>query len=177
MSSLVKDSLHNIWISNGIGISSYNDKRNIFSNYSSSNYSLGNDNEPYIYLSKQSNNLYLGQVNGINYFNIYSSQPKNDATLLFTEIKIFNKEYKTTADGEKIVLTHLQNMISVEFALLSYTNATDNMYSWKLEGLEKEWNTSRVNIASYTNLKPGNYTLLVKAANSYGEWIRKPIKL
>jgi two-component sensor histidine kinase len=181
MGSLIKDSIDNIWISNGIGISLYNDNRRIFSNYASSSYSLGNDDQPYMYLSKQSNNLYLGQINAIDYFNIYTPQPKNDATLLFTGVKIFNKEYSSNkfslADGDQIILSHLQNMINVEFALLSYTNATDNMYSWKLEGLEKDWNTSRENIASYTNLKPGTYTLLVKAANSFGEWTNQPIKL
>ncbi|MBL0147061.1 MAG: hypothetical protein IPP48_16440 [Chitinophagaceae bacterium] len=68
-------------------------------------------------------------------------------------------------------------MISVEFALLSYSNSSDNTYSWMLEGLDKDWTISKNNIASYTNLKPGTYTLLVKAANSQGEWLTKPLYL
>jgi nitrate/nitrite-specific signal transduction histidine kinase len=67
-------------------------------------------------------------------------------------------------------------MVTIEFALLSYFNATENIYSWKLEGLEKEWNTNKSNIASYANLQPGTYTLWVKAANAYGIW-SNPIKL
>jgi two-component system sensor histidine kinase UhpB len=68
-------------------------------------------------------------------------------------------------------------MISIEFVLLSYSNAQDNTYSWKLEGLEDEWNISKNNVATYNHLMPGNYTLLVKAANSNGDWKTIPIKL
>jgi signal transduction histidine kinase len=68
-------------------------------------------------------------------------------------------------------------MISIDFALLSYTNANENTYSWMLKGLEKEWNVSKNNIATYNHLMPGMYTLLVKAANSNGDWKTTPIKL
>lgn len=39
-------------------------------------------------------------------------------------------------------------MIAIDFALLIYTNANENTYSWILEGLEKEWNISKNNIAT-----------------------------
>ncbi|RYZ91781.1 MAG: hypothetical protein EOP47_30990, partial [Sphingobacteriaceae bacterium] len=78
---------------------------------------------------------------------------------------------------DKITLSYKQDMISIEFALLSYSNAHENTYSWKLEGLEKDWNVSKNNIASYNHLEPGSYTLLVKAANSNGDWKTIPIKL
>jgi hypothetical protein len=110
----------------------------------------------------------------------YTNNSNNIQTtnLLFNELKIYNHSYgNKIKDGDKIVLNYKEDMISVEFALLSYSNAQENRYSWKLEGLDKIWNVSSDNVATYNHLMPGHYTLLVKAANSNGDWKSVPIKL
>jgi glucose-6-phosphate-specific signal transduction histidine kinase len=79
--------------------------------------------------------------------------------------------------GDIIKLGHTENMISIEFALLNYSNANENVYSRMLKGWEKDWVTSKSNMATYSNLKPGKYTFLVKAADSEGRWTEKAITL
>jgi signal transduction histidine kinase/ligand-binding sensor domain-containing protein len=179
--SFYADAEDNIWASTILGIAQYDTKKDLFTNYNYTNYAIDFNKYPKTFLSKQSGILYIGQSNSISYLNTKTVTKLTDtANLVFTDFQIFNapfKPFKELLNSEQtIVLSHTQNMLTIEFALLSFFNATENMYSWKLEGLEKEWNTSKSNIATYANLQPGTYTLWVKAANAYGEWTN-PIKL
>lgn len=176
---LLTDASGNIWCNNSLGISQYKVNQNSFSNYKLADYELNTTNNPAIYISPNNGSFYIGQANSFLLFN-YANNSNNIQTtnLLFNELKIYNNSYgNKIKDGDKIVLNYKEDMISVEFALLSYSNAQENRYSWKLEGLDKIWNVSRDNVAIYNHLMPGNYTLLVKAANSNGDWKTVPIKL
>ncbi len=182
LESMQGDSVGNIWISNDFGLGYYKIIDNSFVNFSFNAYPIGTNNLPSMYVSPQSGTVYLGQSNAIDYL----SNPKaisnaNKSNLIFLEFKVFNKVYRTKnseiANGSTIVLEPDENMISIEFALLSYLNSRENLYSWKLEGIDKEWNVSKNNIATYNSLPAGTYTLWVKASNNSGEWTKTPLKL
>lgn len=182
INELLADKSGNIWCSTSFGLSCYKEEQNTFTNYSYISYALDNTISPAIYFSPQSGIIYIGQSSAIRYINTSNKMPDIEKDqLVFSEFKVMNKIYnpkgQLLTDGEVIQLNHRQDMISIEFALLNYKNAADNMYSWILKGWDKDWNISKNNIASYTNLKPGTYTLLVRAANSQGEWINKPVQL
>lgn len=61
---------------------------------------------------------------------------------------------------------------SIEFSALDFSNPSKNQYQYRLLGYDPEWNyTSAANrVASYTNLNPGKYRLLVKGSNRTGSW-------
>lgn len=79
---------------------------------------------------------------------------------------------------KNIRLNHDQNFISFEVAALNYGHAGQNTYAYKLEGLETRWNYigERRN-GSYTDIKPGQYTLLIKAADGNDVWNNTSIAL
>lgn len=56
--------------------------------------------------------------------------------------------------------------------MLTYSNAKQNKYAYKLEGYDKEWTYTnyRGGRATYQNLPWGNYYLHIKAADSFGKW-------
>jgi signal transduction histidine kinase/ligand-binding sensor domain-containing protein len=179
---LLADKNGNIWCSTSFGLSCYKPAQNTFTNYSYISYALDNTAAPPLHFSPQSGNMYVGQSNAMLWFNTaIKTSGVEKRRLVFSEINVLNKIYnpdgKSYVDGDVIRLNHRQDMVSIEFALLNYTNAADNTYSWMLKGWDKEWNTSKNNIATYANLKPGNYTLFVKAANSQGDWIEEPVQL
>ena len=182
VNDLVSDKSGNIWCSTSFGFSYYKEAQGIFTNHNYLPNALDNAQGPYLYLSNQGGRVYVGQTNAIRYFNSgVSFAPIEDNQLVFLELRVFNKPYSPNghllSTKDVIHLTHRQDMISIEFALLNYTNSADNTYSWKLQGWDKDWNTSNNNIAAYNNLEPGTYTLLVNAANSQGEWTNEPLKL
>jgi signal transduction histidine kinase len=72
---------------------------------------------------------------------------------------------------KEIQVSYKDNILSFEFAALSYRNTFKNQYAYKLEGYSEQWiqlgTERRVN---FTNLDPGEYTLRVKGSNNDGVW-------
>ena len=79
---------------------------------------------------------------------------------------------KSITETKLLELTHTQNIISFEFAALDYTNPLKNQYSYKMEGVDKDWIYTDANrrYATYTNLNPGEYIFKVKGSNNDGTW-------
>ncbi|MEJ6001403.1 two-component regulator propeller domain-containing protein [Paucibacter soli] len=75
-------------------------------------------------------------------------------------------------EARTLRLSHREAMVSLEFAALSYYDHALNQYAWMLEGFDKEWIYGKPGegVATYTNLDPGSYRLLVKAAGAGGVW-------
>jgi len=64
-----------------------------------------------------------------------------------------------------------KNKISFDFVAIDYNFANTLKYSWKLEGLEKEWTPlTENNSVSFTNLPGGDYSFRVRAKNEHGEF-------
>ncbi|MBU2180695.1 MAG: diguanylate cyclase, partial [Gammaproteobacteria bacterium] len=61
---------------------------------------------------------------------------------------------------------------SIEFSALDFSAPQHNLYAYKLEGYDKDWNQTNAQhrVATYTNLDPGQYTLLIKGSNRAGQW-------
>ncbi len=76
------------------------------------------------------------------------------------------------------MLSHINNIFTLEFSALDYTQPEKNQYVFKLEGFEKDWNyVGTKHTATYTNLDPGGYILRVKGSNNDGVWNEDGIAL
>ena len=65
----------------------------------------------------------------------------------------------------EINLKYNRNSFAFRFAALCYAAPEENYLSYTLKGFDKEWySTTKSSTASYTNLKPGDYTFCVKTA-------------
>ena len=76
------------------------------------------------------------------------------------------------ASTKELTLEYDQRALAFEFSALHYWQPEMNVYSYKLEGFDKQWNytSGSKNFAVYSNLSPGTYTLKVKGTNNYGLW-------
>ena len=82
------------------------------------------------------------------------------------------------ADPNKpLDLSYNESALTFEFAALSYAAPERNRYQYKLEGFDSSWIETNRNIANYTNLEPGDYRFLVRAANRHGVWNDEPVAL
>lgn len=86
-------------------------------------------------------------------------------------IFVNHKSHYIPPAKEQLSLNHSQTNISINFSSNSYSENRSLSYAWKMDGVDKIWNQSNeVTTANYANLSPGNYTFLVKAKNSSGDW-------
>jgi ligand-binding sensor domain-containing protein/anti-sigma regulatory factor (Ser/Thr protein kinase) len=145
-----------------------------------------------------SGTLYFGGSKGLNYFidkEVRASDYK--PPVVFTGLKIFNKEVSVNPgksaslhaskielnEGNTyflpkkigflndITLTYRESVISFEFASLDFSNPHKNQYAYKMMGFDDNWNyMGTQNTATYTNLDPGDYTLIIQGSNSDGIW-------
>ncbi len=80
---------------------------------------------------------------------------------------------------ERLTLPYDQDIISFEFAALSYAAPQKSRYRYMLEGLETRWNEvdSTRRFAIYTDLNAGNYVFRVQATNKSGVWSDQEVAL
>jgi len=95
--------------------------------------------------------------------------------LALTKFKVSNKDYPLNVKIDavnSIRLNHDENIFSIEYAALDYTNPHGISYAYKLEGFDKDWISSqRQRISNYTNIPPGEYVFKVRSTNSNGTWV------
>ncbi|GAB5407766.1 MAG: two-component regulator propeller domain-containing protein [Balneolaceae bacterium] len=74
-------------------------------------------------------------------------------------------------------LSYKENDFNFTFAAIQYDNIERNEYAYYLEGYEDNWNyVGGQRFAQYLSIPPGEYSFLVKAANSDGIW-SDPVEL
>ena len=79
---------------------------------------------------------------------------------------------RSVSYARNLVLSHEQNVFSLGFAALSYSDSATNRYRYKLEDLQRDWTEvgSDRRQATYSTLPAGKYTFRVQGATSGGAW-------
>ena len=173
----------NLWITTNKGLHNYNTITQQTKVYTSLDGLSSNQFKVNSGIQTSDNTIVLGTVNGITSFN-----PKE---LMFNEVRpsviltafyLFNKSVdindkdcplkESITFADKIELNQKHNNFTFKFASSSYNNPSKNIYKYKLEPFEKEWQETAEgnNAASYTNLPAGNYTFHVQTSNGEGLW-------
>lgn len=177
-----EDFRHNIWFSTETSVGKFIPKDEIFETYKPLN------ENAYVFmegtvLQTTANEMAYGTSEGYMTFDM--SKPLNAdfvPKIVFTDFQLFNKSVEIGVEGsplKKVIdetselkLTHRQNVFSISFAALDYSNIENIQYAYKLEGFDKDWNyVHNKHIATYTNLPKGEYVFRVKSTNSDGAWI------
>lgn len=120
-------------------------------------------------------NIFIGDKTNIQYI---SSNAVNTNTtppsVYITDLFVLDKQHlindTVALFSNRVILKYNQNKIRFEFAALNLTNAQNNTFAFKLEGVDNDWTTTKSNFVNYNNLKSGKYLFRVKAANDNGIW-------
>jgi len=183
---ILEDDSGNLWISTNNGICKFNPEKESIENYFKEDGLQGNVFTIGSSCKRRNGDLIFGGTNGLTIFK--PEDVRKDCyqpEVVFTDYKIHNKSVPigTTINGQEVLrksisttqridLSHKDNTFSFKFAALHYAIPARIQYKYKLEGFDKDWNytTAERRTASYTNMEPGQYTLLVKATNCDGIW-------
>ncbi len=180
--AIQEDNNGHLWISSNKGLSRFDPRTKIIQNYSIDDGLQGNQFKPHSACLGQDGQLYFGGSNGFNVFHPDSLQYNTFIPPVYlTDLQVFNKSITVNdkdsilrqdiSEAKQITMSYSHSVFTVEFAALNFTLPEKNLYAYKLDGFDTQWNyVGRKRTATYTNLDPGEYELHVKATNNDGLW-------
>jgi ligand-binding sensor domain-containing protein/signal transduction histidine kinase/DNA-binding response OmpR family regulator len=182
---ILEDDDKNLWISTTGGVISLNLNNNGIKVYTKAN-GLLSDQFNYNSAFKDSDGtMYFGCVRGMISFNP-AHFTRNDfvAPVYITGFQVHNQEISVKGQDsllkrsviftKNIKLNYNQSSFSIDFASLSYPAPEMTQYKYMMKGLDRGWINLKTNRKVYfTQLAPGHYTFVVKAANNNGSWTNK----
>ena len=176
--AMLEDNHGRLWVST-LGLSRFDPKTASFRNYYI-NDGVQKEITRFASCRSKSGEMFFGGTNGFNVFHPDSIKDNPYIPpVVITSFKRYNIDdaagvgivEKGISAKKEIEVSYKDNVLSFEFAALSYRNTFKNQYAYKLEGYSDQWiqlGTERR--VSFTNLDPGDYTLRVKGSNNDGVW-------
>ncbi|PZX54842.1 hybrid sensor histidine kinase/response regulator transcription factor [Algoriphagus chordae] len=196
---LVEDDASNLWISSQMGLSYAEINRDVnpfsitFQNFDQKDglqAALFNKNAA---LKTSKNEFIFGGPNGYNIFKTENfAFERNNPKVVFTDFQLFNEDVnvgdelsnrillpKALEKMDQLVLKHDENIFSIGFSALNFLYPEKNKYRYKLLGFNDDWIYLNDDLAkvTFTNLDPGNYTLVVQPGTVLDGWSLYEYKL
>lgn len=187
---IIEDNDKKIWLSTDNGLTRLEPKTGKTRSFYKADGLLNNQYYWSAYYKNTSGKLYFGGMNGLNTF--YPSWINNkavDRKAVITDLKLFNEQVVPGATynnieilntniskAKELNMSYKSKVISFEFSSLDYNEPELIKYAYFLKGFDEKWtyvNSSR-RFANYTNLKPGEYTFMVKASGVDGDFSSHP---
>jgi hypothetical protein len=179
---ILDDADGNLWMSTNKGLSRFSPTTGVFRNYNEGDGLQSDEFNRNAFCKLSDGTLLFGGVGGFNSFNPRDlkddHQPVN---VRITDIKLMNRSIAFGTPGsplqvpaymsEGMEIPYGANMVTFEFAAMSYAAPERHQYRYMLVGFDPDWITAGDNnSAVYTNLDPGTYTFRVRGANRDGIW-------
>ncbi|MEM6724017.1 MAG: two-component regulator propeller domain-containing protein [Bacteroidota bacterium] len=191
---MVEDPSNRLWLSTNRGLAvfhSIGDSSVI--NYDVSHGLQNNEFNQNGFLKDSNGIFFFGGVNGFNIFHPDSIQGNPfPPTTVLTDFSLYNRKVATgttnAVEGfeldqaihaqDAIKLKWKHDVITIDYAGLSFQSPEKNQYRYRLLGFKDEWvEAGNRTAVTYTNLDPGAYTFEVLAANNSGVWSSSPTQL
>ena len=183
---ILEDQQNNLWISTNQGLVRFNPKTNTGQTYDRENgLEVTEFSDGAFYKDSRTETLFFGGTNGFvtvkpNAYIMADYMPQ----INLKGLSIFGKEYNIhdflhDKKGKKILqLDYSRNFFCIDFMAIDYINGNNYSYSYKLDEVSSQWIESGTSaIAIFSNLAPGQYTLLVKYKNNMNGKECEPQKL
>ena len=185
INSIEEDQHGYLWLSTNLGLSRFDPENITFVNFDKNDGLQSNQFNPRASLNSRSGQLYFGGIDGFNVFTPDSIHVNNNPPeIVFTDFLLFNESVpiglyqgreiltQPLNDEPTITLQYSDNVFTIQFAIVEYTNSSKNLAAYQLEGFDEGWNyvPAQHRTATYTNLDAGTYTFLLKGANNSGVW-------
>lgn len=184
--AIVEDDDGYLWLSHNRGLTRFDPRTITCRNFDQSDGLQSDEFNGCASYKSADGELFFGGINGYNRFyptdirtnnfvppvvitslqlanHTVSPGPRADGTTVFS---------KAISESPRVVLQPRDNVVSFEFAALTYGAADKISYAYRLQGVDRDWNeVGNRRFATYSHLRPGHYEFAVKVANESGDWI------
>jgi signal transduction histidine kinase/ligand-binding sensor domain-containing protein len=180
---VMEDNHGDLWISTNNGLARLNPQRGTFRSYSTSDGLPGPDFTIWGAGHKAANGeMFFGGLSGATSF--FPAEVRDDSyvpSVVLTDVRLFGNPVEVGSHSplqqsisyaKHLSFSHEQNVFSLSFAALSYSNPDTIRYRYKLDGLDHGWNEvgSDERQVTYTTLPAGTYTFHLQGATTGGPW-------
>jgi len=171
-----------LWLSSNKGLVQFDPNKNTGRFFDQSNGLKGNEFNSAVRLKSHSGELFFGGTSGLVSFKpkqLKFNYHKPDVSVLAnTRLGALDSRNSILPDTSPIELGYQEDLITFKFSALDYASPDKNLFSYMLEGFDKEWSIPmRFNRTTYTSLPAGDYTFRVKAANNDGVWNEEGVRM
>ncbi len=190
---IFEDKAGKLWISSYNGLSCFDPDSEQFRNYTTEDGLPSNEFMIGAAFRAPDGRMLFGTINGLTMFHPEQVGREYPSTERLAVVKLIVGDREVLpgeAIGKRVILqrpisvtghitlSHREQTFGLEMATFSFGAPGRTKFAYKLEGLDEKWNYStRGNYVSYTNLRPGRYTFVFKAASSDGIWSEMPGRL
>lgn len=167
-----------LWITTTNGLSCFNPRNNSFSNYTRKDGLLSNQFYWNGICRSANGDLYLGSIEGLSVVKpIVDINKKEAVPLAFTHIRVVDEERQY--ESGTVYLHERDKSLYIEFAALDYDAPAFAAYYYRLKGFDDKWIKAPAyrRLATYTNLRPGNYTFQLRYAPDGQHWLEETAQL
>ncbi|GAB3558330.1 ligand-binding sensor domain-containing protein [Spirosoma fluminis] len=167
---MLKDNQGLLWLSSNKGLTCFSPIRGVIKNYDINNGLPSNEFNADCAYKRADGTLFFGGVKGISYFRPEALQRNQfRPPVRITNVTVLDSTY--APNQEKLILGYDQNVVSVQFTALNFSNPEQNQYLYRLEGIDNEWvNAQYRHAVNYAKLPPGEYVFHVRGSNDDGVW-------
>ena len=188
--SILEDEAGDLWMGTNDGVARFTPATGTFQSYSTQDGLPGPDLTGWgAGFRSPSGEMFFGGFSGATaFFPSEGREASYTPPIVFTDFQLSGNHVgfgnhsllpQSISYTGHLALTHEQNIFSLTFAALSYTNPSTNRYRYRLDGLQTDWSEvgSEERQVTYTTLPPGNYTFRVQGATSRGPWSQPGVAL
>lgn len=161
-----------VWVGTNKGLSKITATEKgefLFENYYARNGLLTNEINS---IAMHHGKLWLAHNNGITIFDPRKVKDNTSPPPVYiTDVQVNDRSFNVSASPS---LAYDQNYITINYIGLSYKDAGNTGYKYKMNGVDSAWIYTRYTSAKYLTLPPGSYSFSVYAKNNDGYWSDMP---
>jgi ligand-binding sensor domain-containing protein/serine phosphatase RsbU (regulator of sigma subunit) len=190
---ILEDDAGRLWMSTNAGLCRFEPATGSFHTFGARDGLQSDEFNGGSFFESRRGEMFFGGIHGFNSFFpseiVLNAEPP---PVVITDLQLFNRSVRPgeAISGppllarpieytDSIELAWGQDVVTFEFAALSFASPERNQYRYRLEGFSDEWIDARAGrrSATFTRLDPGNYVFAVQAANPDGAWNEKGVRL
>jgi ligand-binding sensor domain-containing protein/DNA-binding CsgD family transcriptional regulator len=178
---ILEDHQANLWLSTNKGITRFNPYTKLSRNFTTDDGIQGYEFNSRVCFKSRSGELFFGGLNGFNCF--YPDRIKDNLyvpPIVITGLQVIassnngnhsTEQVKQYPVSQPLTLSYKDNIFSIRYAALDFSQPEKNQYKYRLEGFTDQWiYLGNKTETTFTNLDPGRYVFHVRGSNNDGIW-------
>ncbi len=158
-----------LWVLTDLGIDTFDPESGMLRKTS---WNIGIPKSSHLLFLQEDQVAITWNLGGVAIFNVNLLQAEHKPPRPYlTNVRVRDQSVLsgTAVEGKDISFQTRRDYLSFEYSALGFINPKE--FAYKLEGVDQDWvQTSQRRTVTYSNLKPGQYILLLKARNAGRHW-------